>query len=782
MKLVDFIRIILKHKRVLFIIPLFFGIIAVLLTSNPSRKYYSQTVLFTGIASGSSIDLDKKFNYLATNNAFDNLINIIKSRDTQEEVAIRLLTQHLMLGGPSETYISKEAYNELLEILPVEIHKYIVSTNRKKKSGQNSNTPWNEKDYEETVANLMQMMSKDNSNFVYSLLNFNNKYYSLQAIAEVKAERVSTSDLIKLSYQIDDPGICQQTLEIYNAVCIKKYKDIRENGSDAVVKYFEAQLNKAENKLRVIEQKLLKFNQDNDIINYYEQSKAIAIVKEDMDLAFKNGVAQLEGTKASARRLEDKLKIQEQIQKKNQNIIDAKQALGKINYEIGIYESKSYKDESLLNKIKELKKQSKNLDEQIKKNVDELYSFQNSIEGVPIKKVLPDWVDKVVETEGLKAKLNIMNQQTKEIDKQFETYAPAGANLKKIERQIKVAEQGYLEILQSLNMAKLKFQDTQMASNLKTVDPPFYPLKPIPSKRKIIVFGIVFLTGIALLGIILSMKFFDNSLKNQITAKEKMNIKSIGMLPKVFVQNNQYNFLDIQNRLMDFILHNFNKTISTMDQDKRPKVISVISTHKKEGKTAIIANIVQKLRHSGKKVLVLNHQKCDKHLKSKSATVWMHKFFGYHDPRVDQNHPFLANVPEYLDEGIHRTYAIDFHYQDISSYQELNFDCKEIEFKKLDYVFIELPNILKTHYPLKLISNSDLALLVCRANRLWSVADDNILNNIKENMGDKLRFIINGVELGEIESLLGELPKERSNTRRKLKNIFRFHFKSQYNT
>ena len=314
MKLVDFIRIILKHKRVLFIIPLFFGIIAVLLTSNPSRKYYSQTVLFTGIASGSSIDLDKKFNYLATNNAFDNLINIIKSRDTQEEVAIRLLTQHLMLGGPSETYISKEAYNELLEILPVEIHKYIVSTNRKKKSGQNSNTPWNEKDYEETVANLMQMMSKDNSNFVYSLLNFNNKYYSLQAIAEVKAERVSTSDLIKLSYQIDDPGICQQTLEIYNAVCIKKYKDIRENGSDAVVKYFEAQLNKAENKLRVIEQKLLKFNQDNDIINYYEQSKAIAIVKEDMDLAFKNGVAQLEGTKASARRLEDKLKIQEQIQ------------------------------------------------------------------------------------------------------------------------------------------------------------------------------------------------------------------------------------------------------------------------------------------------------------------------------------------------------------------------------------------------------------------------------------------------------------------------------------
>jgi hypothetical protein len=35
--------------------------------------------------------MDKTFNYQATNTAFDNLINIIESRETQEEVAIRLL-------------------------------------------------------------------------------------------------------------------------------------------------------------------------------------------------------------------------------------------------------------------------------------------------------------------------------------------------------------------------------------------------------------------------------------------------------------------------------------------------------------------------------------------------------------------------------------------------------------------------------------------------------------------------------------------------------------------
>ena len=92
--------------------------------------------------------------------------------------------------------------------------------------------------------------------------------YSLEAISKVKVERISSSDLVKLSYETDDPGICQQTLQLYIDVCIKKYKDLKENGSDAVVKYFEAQLLQSENKLKSLEKKLLKFNQENNIINY----------------------------------------------------------------------------------------------------------------------------------------------------------------------------------------------------------------------------------------------------------------------------------------------------------------------------------------------------------------------------------------------------------------------------------------------------------------------------------------------------------------------------------
>mgnify|MGYP000938494042 CR=1 FL=1 len=128
---------------------------------------------------------------------------------------------------------------------------------------------------------------------MYSLLNYDHPYYSIEAIAKVKALRVSTSDLVKLSYEADDPGICQQTLAIFNEVCIKKYKDLKENGSDAVVQYFTNQLSLSQKNLSSIEDRLLKFNQENSIINYYEQSKAVANVKEDMDVEYNKKRAEL---------------------------------------------------------------------------------------------------------------------------------------------------------------------------------------------------------------------------------------------------------------------------------------------------------------------------------------------------------------------------------------------------------------------------------------------------------------------------------------------------------
>ncbi|GAB5563751.1 MAG: hypothetical protein Wins2KO_08140 [Winogradskyella sp.] len=453
MKLIDFIRVLLKHKILLMVAPIVMASLAIVLTMNPKYDYATQAVLYTGIASGTSIEMEKRSDYFASNTAFDNLINIIKSRETQEEVGVRLLSQHLMLDQPHEKYISPENFAELKLLVPEDIYDYVVKSSVAPKKGDNLQEDYlaqivpeghSKDDYEQTVANLMELMKSSNDNFIYELLNYEDPFYSLDALSKIAAVRVGSSDLLKLSYEAGDAGICQQTLAILGEVCIRKYKSIKENGSDAVVKYFTGQLKEAEAKLKVVEDRLLKFQQDNNIINLYEQSKAVANVKENMQIAYKQKQAELAGSLASRKKLEEKLEIQEQIQKKNDEVLADKDQLGKLNYRIVIEEAKSDGSDTSLKNIAALKEQTEKLKKQIEDKVGQLYIMNNSTEGVPMNKMMPQWLDKVVESEDLDAEVDLMTRQSQEFEKEVEKYAPAGANIKRIERQISVIEEEYL--------------------------------------------------------------------------------------------------------------------------------------------------------------------------------------------------------------------------------------------------------------------------------------------------------------------------------------------------
>ena len=790
MKIIELIRLILKHLRLLIAVPIILAGLVIVLTLKPNFDYSSQTILYTGLASGSSIEMEKTFNYFATNTAFDNLLNIIKSRETQEEISIRLLSQHLMLNKADPKYLSSKFYNELKEKIPSYIYNYVSKENSSLETTTNISSEEEEEndlfpnyinklDYEKTVKNLTALMKSSDTNFVYEILNYEDDHYSIKALSEIKAERISNSDLIKLSYQVNDPGVCQQTLAILNEVCIKNYKNIKENRSDAVVKYFELQLDIANQNLKKAEDKLLEFNKSYNIINYYEQSKAVANVKEDMLVDYKNKKAQLAGAEAATKRIEEKLNIQEKIQSKSNSIIDKKKQLGDLTFAIAMAEAALTNETESIKNLDKLKGQTESLKAEIKNSVEELYSYQNSLDGLPINKLLPEWMDNIVESENLKAKLRVMDEDNKSFQKQYEIYAPAGANIKRIEREISVSEQGYLEILHGLNLAKLKSQDNELSSNLKMIDPPYYPLSPIPTKRKILVIAAALFGGLLVLGIILLMEYFDDTLKNIKKASKILKLSPLGMMPKILLNPNTTNFPFIQNRLIEIITQNIKEFFINHNSDKQTKTILFLSTTEMEGKTVLASNISRKLKEEGKKVLFLNSAIIKEPIKQQRKISYLNKFLGYPDPRIDFDSPFLSNISNHLNSSEYSQYSINKQFNKAKNYT----DIIKLNDIKLDfvpeYVIIELPSLINNNYPTDLITNSDLSILVCRSNRLWSEADQAALNNILPFTGSKLNFIINGVELKEVESLLGDLPKKGSEFRKKIKNMFNFQFYSK---
>jgi hypothetical protein len=235
----------------------------------------------------------------------------------------------------------------------------------------------------------------------------------------------------------------------------------------------------------------------------------------------------------------------------------------------------------------------------------------------------------------------------------------------------------------------------------------------------------------------------------------------------------------IQQRLIEIITQNIIQYFGSNPSDKLVKTIIVFSTQKMEGKTVLAGNIAKTLKHEGKKVLMLNYDNKQKPVVEQRKFPIINKLLGYPDPRIDLNNPFLDDVVTYLDNTEYYSYKINPLYYEATSYLDILKQNNISLNYNPDFVIIELPALIYNNYPADLINHADLGILVCRSNRVWCEADVSTSKNLLETSASKIKIIVNGVNLSEIESVLGDLPKKRTDFRKKMKVLFKFQFFSK---
>lgn len=790
MKMIELFRLLYKHRALLILPPVLMALTVVALTLHPSYTYTSETTIYTGIASGEGVGMGMNLSYFATNTSFDNLINVTKSRETKQEVAIRLLAQHLLLPKPDSKYISQKSYEELEAITPSYIRRLVVRNNPSEPDTMLAPlfpASINKKDYEQTVTNLKACMEASDTNFVYKLLNFNHPHYSLNAISSIDVTRMESSDLVRLRYDSDDPGICQQTLSMFMDACIKNYKKIKISGSDAVINYFENELAKVSARLKESENALLQFNQDNNIINYYEQSKAVAVEKESLDREYNNMRIKLAGIEASIRRIEEKLKNQNKILPKSSEIVQNRNKLAELNAKITSAETRDAGSNVGNKELVRLKIEAEKLKESLKENVNELYGYNHTTEGLPAQKLLTEWIDNVILYEDTKAGMNVLSNRIKDFQKQYATYAPAGAKMKRIEREIAVNEQEYIELLRGLGSAKLKAKDAEFTTGVKAVDQPYYPLTANPTKRKMLVVFAAFLGFFFVLVLILALEYFDNTLKNPARAVKKMKLANLGVFPKLFLKTKLLNFPFLTNRLLELMLQNLGLFSNYCNNTHSTKIILILSTTHFEGKSVLAGNLTRRMLQQGKKVLYMNYDSAEFHeqslvgppvhgVRKNKPYPLLSRLFGYEDTRVDFQSPFLQKPETYLGKEDFVTYKLNKSCCSVENYKELLTLNGITRSDEPDFVLIELPPLLYYPLPVNLLTSSDKVVLVCRANRVWTSADESIVNDLRQTTGKEPMFVLNGVELPVMEHVLGELPKQRGLFHRFLKNVVSMQF------
>lgn len=733
MNIIQLLRILHKNILLLLIGPIIMASIVFYLTRNEKQIFESQTSIYTGITSGYTIEStnNAKVDNFASSIAFDNLLNIIKARETQEKVAIGLLSQNLMLSKPDPNYLSKQAFKELQDIVPKDVMALV---------DKNS--------YDNTFDNLLNYKNKDQKNFIYNLLNYSHPFYSINAISGIKARRVQNSDLIELKYENSDPGICYQTLKLITRYFIKNYKSLNENQTNDVVKYFEDQVQLAIRRLGLSEDEMLDFNRTNDIINYYEQTRNISSRKEELDNDIQKVNILIAEAQSALNELNKRLTSQDKIYLKSEEIINKRNKLADLNSKISLTEIYTEDENKNIAKLSQLKKDADKLKKDLEFDINQLYLYGNSREGIPLEKLLAPWLEKTLQLQESKANLEVLTKRKLEFFNIYRKFAPLGATLKRIERKIGVNESEYLELLRSLTSAKLRQQNIQFTSNLKIIDNPYYPINPKPSKRKMLVFVAGFFAFLFILIIIIGLEYFDSTVKTAHRAQELTKLKLIGIFPKLVNIRNSVNLDYISNRAVEIIVLSVLQKISTLKESKIPKTIVIYSTRRADGKTTVGLKIADKLREYGNSVLYLNNSEFDQNTISNDKCNCSYSI----------NSSFF-NIKNLYD------------FKTISNCQSTT---------DFDYVFIEMPSINNSSYPAEFIKNVDLSIMLLRANRSWGKADKNSLELFCNASSDNL-LILNGVELWEMENVIDEIPKRRSHIRRLFKKILLLRFHEKYN-
>jgi|GEM_PF-4580459 len=248
--------------------------------------------------------------------------------------------------------------------------------------------------------------------------------------------------------------------------------------------------------------------------------------------------------------------------------------------------------------------------------------------------------------------------------------------------------------------------------------------------------------------VILVLEYFDKTIKNPLRAEKLSGLELISAYPKLVTQTDGINYDFVKNRLMEQAVQKIRSFLEQENmQHKKPVNILIFSTQITDGKSLIQDALSKKLREFGYSVLSANY----------SLTQY-HPKFSFQPDKENKPIEYILN-PE------------AFNKKDIAEIIG-----EEHKTDQYDFVLIEIPSVTHQAYPPGLIKDTDMGIMVARANRLWTSSDEKSLAGISRFMSYNPFIFLNGVQPDSLEMLLGELPRKRSKLRRILKKIVKLQF------
>ncbi len=743
MTLIQFFRLLNRNLNLLLLSAAVLAIAVFFLTRNLPRTFQSRTEIFTGFASGPSVQSigSTGVDFMSSSNEFDNLINVMRSDQTLREVGQLLLTQHLMMDEPNRLIIGEEAWENFQNLIPKEARDTLT-------------VEGNEIATQAKARELSQ--ARETSYLSRNVFDNGNSPYSPATLGALTMRRMGNSDFLEITYSYTDPGICQNTLKFVNEIITKKLLEIKLGQTNSVVQYFEDEVEEARLALQTSEDTLESFRLANNIIDYEVQTSNIAGMQGQMEASYQAERRVNAAARSRVRQLEPKVALNKEMMKFNEEIETKRKQLANLKAQITQLEILSNDQERLI----ELQRRADNMQAELNKTAANRYQATNTPEGISGRSVLQDWLSATLELDASDARLRVLSSRNAQFEDAYSELSPLGAELKRLQRAVGVAEDKYIELTNNLNLALTRQQSESLSSGgLVITSPPQYPLSPIESKQLLLVLVAAVVGFIIPFAFLLILEFLDTTVRTPVRGEELTGLKLLGAYPDLTPKSANKNVdMDwLKNKAIGHIAQNLRLEARRYEkQGDKTKTVLVFSTKEREGKSMMAHQMASELAELNNRVMVISPN-TDFEQEEKSYDHAIYK--------EDKTFLKTSRVAELLPE-------------DVSP-------------KDYNYIFLEIDGVLSEQYPIELVEQFDVAVCVVSAKRSWNKADNFALQefmaNLKEDTsedakeGEKIkpRLLVNAVEPDLMDSVIGEISKSRSFLRKFMKAVLTLQFRNQ---
>lgn len=685
------IRFLYRIRWYLVILPLIAVAITWYLTRKQEKLYNVESTIYTGIISGYSIE-GSSGAHSETNMA--NLLLIITTEKTIKKVSLRLLARCYMYGDTEHdnNYIFAEHFRDLKNATPKEVLALIDKRSESR-----------------TVDNLSAYAAPKSDNFIYQILS-HHIYFGIPDISSrLKVVQLGNSDMIQIGYSANDAGIAYNTLEILNEEFINQYQAIRFGETNNVIKFFENEVNRLYRILCGAEDDLIAYNVSKRVINYFEQTKQIAIMDANHKTMENNQLLDRMSERAKLDYLEHQIGDRINTIKNNEEFMQSLSNISRLKSRISNLELMADEnDTNAQETISEARKDLAEAEEHTRAVTFAIAGDNTSTNGIKRTDLLNLWLEQIMKQEGTMAEMQAMDVMRNKLQNEFLYFSPIGATLGRKERHIGFIEANYMEMLKALNAARLRQRNLQLSTaTLRVLNPPMFPLNSLPSNRLMMLVMAFLVTFVLVALFFYIIELLDRTLRDRMRAERLTKTPVMGCYPKESsLRYRKYNKV-----INDMALRHLSKSLLPYLDTEHKNIINILSTSEGNGKS---------------------------YLANELDDLWTS--LGLQVRRLTYDEDFLIDDKKYIMA---------------KSTEDL---CPDLQNNEI--LIIEYPSLDEHEVPTNLLNEGVVNLIVTRANRTWKDIDQKALNHLKSVVENQDSLFIYLTESGRdaVEEYVGQLP------------------------